>query len=95
MVKGVNKRVIEINQTGNKFFEKIVIYLSPEYGDLTPAQLKRATESFSFGLRDSMGALRAPTLRKRRKLRKGRLLCALVLACLLLTGAVMLLVRIL
>ena len=27
MVKGVNKRVIEVNNTGNKFFEKIVFYV--------------------------------------------------------------------
>ncbi len=79
MVKGVNKRVIEINQTGNKFFEKIVIYLSPEYGDLSPAQLHKATESFSAQLRESTGALRTPVLRKKAKLRKGRVVGAAII----------------
>lgn len=31
MVKGVNKSVIEINDTGNKFFNKVILFVSPEY----------------------------------------------------------------
>ena len=34
MVKGVNKTVIEVNNTGSKIFEKIVFYVSPQYGNL-------------------------------------------------------------
>ncbi len=95
MVKGVNKRVIEINQTGNKFFEKIVIYLSPEYNNLSPAQLKKATESFSAMLRESTGALRTPTLRRKRRLRKGRVIGASIVAVTLLGGVTGLLMAIL
>ncbi len=71
MVKGVNKRVIEVNNTGNKFFEKIVFYVTPEYGDLTFSQLKEATEFLSLGL-DAKENLRPPLLRKRRRLKKIR-----------------------
>ena len=39
MVKGVSKRIIEVNNTGNKFFEKIVIYVTPEYGNLSPSKV--------------------------------------------------------
>ena len=53
MVKGVNKRVIEVNDTGSKFFEKIVFYVTPEYSELTPAQLKSATEFLSLKLEGS------------------------------------------
>ncbi len=72
MVKGVNKRVIEVNQTGNKFFEKIVFYVSPEYGQLSTGELKKATEGFAFTLRESMEANSVPPLRKRYRLKKRR-----------------------
>ena len=42
MLKGVNKTVIEINDTGNELFEKIILYVSPKYGTLSPIKLKTA-----------------------------------------------------
>ena len=81
MVKGVNKRVIEVNNTGNKFFEKIVFYIKAEYGDLTSVQLKEATEFLSLGFEENL-PLKNVSLRKRRKLRKIRVICAVSLLCL-------------
>lgn len=68
MVKGVNKRVIEVNDTGSKFFEKIVFYVTPKYSELTPAQLKSATEFLSLGLegKPNRTPLRKRHLRKKR-----------------------------
>lgn len=34
MVKGVNKQIIEINDTGNKYFEKVLLFVSPGKKDL-------------------------------------------------------------
>ena len=48
MVKGVSKTIIEVNNTGSKLFEKIVFYVTPEYGNLNAKQLKRAAANFSF-----------------------------------------------
>ncbi len=48
MVKGVSKTVIVVNDTGSKFFEKIVFYVTPEYGTLNAKQLKKAASAFSF-----------------------------------------------
>ncbi len=48
MVKGVNKTVIEVNDTGSKMFEKIVFYVTPQYGSLNAKQLRRAAREFSF-----------------------------------------------
>ncbi|MEE1185151.1 MAG: hypothetical protein UHX92_03635 [Acutalibacteraceae bacterium] len=45
MVKGVNKTVIEVNNTGSKMFEKIVLYVTPEYGNLSAKQLRRAASN--------------------------------------------------
>ena len=77
MVKGVSKRIIEVNNTGNKFFEKIVIYVTPEYSNLSPSELKKATESLVLGFRDAPYSQR-PTLRRKNK-RKKRLIWSLSL----------------
>lgn len=75
MVKGVNKTVIVVNNTGNKYFEQIVFYVTPEYGSLSAKQLKRAAEGFTFNLEENQGLrqeLRKSTLRKSYK-RKQRI----------------------
>lgn len=48
MVKGVSKTIIEVNNTGSKYFEKIVFYVTPEYGTLNAKHLKRAAADFAF-----------------------------------------------
>ena len=48
MVKGVSKTIIEVNNTGSKYFEKIVFYVTPQYGNLSAKQLKKAASTFSF-----------------------------------------------
>ena len=50
MVKGVNRTVIEVNDTGSKVFEKIVFYVSPQYGNLSAKVLKQAAGEISLGL---------------------------------------------
>lgn len=67
MVKGVNKTVIEVNNTGSKLFEKIVFYVTPEYGNLSAKQLRRAASAFSFNYETppDKGALRKRYKRKR------------------------------
>ena len=68
MVKGVSKTVIVVNNTGSKLFEKIVFYVTPEYGTLSAKQLKKAASSFSFNYDDSLkrNNLRAAIKRKKR-----------------------------
>lgn len=78
MVKGVNKRVIEVNNTGNKYFEKIVFYVAPEYGNLSLVELKQATEFLSLGF-DGNPPFKKRSLRSRRHLKKIRFICALAI----------------
>ena len=66
MVKGVNRTVIEVNDTGNEMFEKIVLYVKPKYGNLGAAQLQKALGECNFGYNH------VRPLRKRVKLRKRR-----------------------
>ncbi|MBR6533811.1 MAG: hypothetical protein IKT44_05235 [Clostridia bacterium] len=75
MVKGVNKTVIEVNNTGSRYFEKIVFYVTPQYGNLSAKQLKKAASTFSFNFDNSMS--RQPL----RKLRRARKITAISLIC--------------
>lgn len=65
MVKGVSKTIIEVNNTGSKLFEKIVFYVTPEYGNLSAKQLKRAAADFSFNYDSTLS--NNTSLRKRYK----------------------------
>jgi len=79
VVKGVNKTVIEVNQTGNKFFEKIVLYVTPEYGNLSTGQLIKAAESLSFDFNRKNVRGNDRSFRKRyKKRRKIRFFAALM-----------------
>ncbi len=69
MVKGVNKTVIEVNNTGSLLFEKIVFYVSPDYGNLSAKQLKKAASAFSF----NYSTTKKSSLRKKYRLRKRRI----------------------
>lgn len=68
MVKGVNKTVIEVNDTGSKVFEKIVFYVSPQYGNLNAKTLRKAATEISLGLESypKKRTLRQRALLKRR-----------------------------
>ena len=79
MVKGVSKTVIEVNNTGSKLFEKIVFYVTPEYGNLSAKQLKKAASTFAF-YHETLP--KRKSLRKRYKWRKKRiaLICGGVVA---------------
>ncbi len=44
MVKGVNKSVIEISETGNEMFEKVILYVAPEYCNASDKKLRDAAE---------------------------------------------------
>lgn len=55
MVKGVNKTVIEVNDTGSKVFDKIVFYVSPTCGGLSSKTLNRAIRNFTFQIDERAG----------------------------------------
>lgn len=80
MVKGVSRTIIEVNNTGSKLFEKIVFYVTPEYGNLNAKQLKRAATEFSFNY-DS--AVKKNSLRNR--CRRKRNIRILLISALVLT----------
>ena len=87
MVKGVSKTVIVVNNTGSILFEKIVFYVTPEYGNLNAKQLRKAASEFSFNYDYSP----AKSLRKRYKRKLNiKLLSILGLGLAILTVALIL-----
>ena len=68
MVKGVNKTVIEVNDTGSKMFEKVVFFVSPKYGNLKAARLNQAVREFSFNIENQV--TKSKSLRKRVRLKR-------------------------
>ena len=71
MVKGVNKTVIVVNDTGSKYFEKIVFYVSDEYGNVNSKHLKKAVSTYKFDFLPNKNNIR---LRDKVKKRKRRLI---------------------
>ena len=55
MVKGVNRNVIEISDTGSELFERALFFVRPEKGGENPAHLEQS----------AMGLLRRVTMRRR------------------------------
>lgn len=44
MIKGVNKQVLEINETDNSFFEKAIFFVKPEYSGFSQGRLKETAK---------------------------------------------------
>lgn len=53
MIKGVNRQVLEIHDTGNKYFEKALLFVNPEYSTLSESRLKAAAQK-AFGMCDKI-----------------------------------------
>ena len=88
MVKGVSKRVIEVTNTGNKYFEKIVFYITPDYGNTSRGQLNQAAtkllSTYDFGSFEKNG-LRVRH-RKRKFIRNLVIAsCCLAIICVIVT----------
>mgnify|MGYP004543380501 FL=1 len=91
MVKGVNKNIIEINDTGSEVFERIVFYVSPKYGNLTPAKLIKETDKFTFNF-DKRAGRGYKTLRRKMIMRRRLFICAVSAAAAAVITAVLLIV---
>ncbi len=44
MIKGVNKQVLEINETQNSFFEKAIFFVRPEYSGMSEGKLRESAK---------------------------------------------------
>lgn len=63
MIKGINRQVVEVRDTGNECFEKILFFVKPEYAGLSEGKIRERA-----GLVAGAATLPPPT-----KLKKSRL----------------------
>lgn len=70
MVKGVNKTIIEINNTESEYFDKILLFVKANYGN-DKAKIDREIAKISHVLKNE--TLRIP-LRQMQRKRKRRIL---------------------
>ena len=68
MLKGVNRQVVEVSQTDNVYFEKILFFVKPEYYGLGEAKLR---EKANAAMLDT---LKPPQEKKKKDLKKGVLI---------------------
>lgn len=86
MVKGVNKSVIEISDTGSKFFNKAILFVSPEYSSVSSKKLKSEAKKTILNIRLA-GADGNLTLRELNNKKIKRKKFFLIVGGLLLIGA--------
>ncbi|MBE6810301.1 MAG: hypothetical protein E7521_04495 [Ruminococcaceae bacterium] len=86
MVKGVNKTVIEVNDTGSKVFDRIVFYVSPTCGGLSSKSLNRAIKNFTFQIDERAG--RGYTSLRQRHLTRRRITIASIASAIVATAII-------
>lgn len=46
MLKGVNKRIIEVCETGNVYFERVLLFVRPEYSGTSESRLEKQANKY-------------------------------------------------
>ncbi len=94
MVKGVNKHIIEINDTGNKYFEKALLFITPGKKDFPEEILHAKAKEYLIEITHNANTdlnLRE-RIRKKRAKKKALIASAVIIT---ITAAVVLILNIL
>lgn len=49
MIKGINRQVLEVNNTENEYFEKVVFYVKPEHATTADDKLNYEASMYAKG----------------------------------------------
>lgn len=69
MIKGVNKCVIEVAETGNKYFERAILFVRPEFAEKSPDLMKEKAKKYLLCVGDISGSYHATYKSSRTKKR--------------------------
>jgi len=61
MIRGVNKYIIEVTNTENKYFDKAILFLNPDYSHASRAKIESEAKKYVLsvsGKKTSKGFLR-------------------------------------
>ncbi len=78
MIKGVNRQVVEVNETQCEYFEKVLFFVKPEFAAVSEGKLRERANLIAHG-----AGAPPPT-----RIRKKRFALALMLAAAACAGAV-------
>ena len=101
LLRGVNKQIIEINETDDMYFEKAVLYVRPEYADGKAAELSESAHDFLKKLNMSENAnlpwnnSKSPKDAEKRFSGKKLIIGSLVLSAAIVAGIFMVILRVL
>lgn len=82
MVKGVNKSIIEISETGSKYFSRVILFVSPEYVQKGSKKLTSEAQEIikKIQMSDSTISLRSEMSRiRKKKILTGTILVSVIL----------------
>ncbi len=88
MVKGVNRQIIEINDTGNKYFEKALLFVAAGRSETAISELNKQAREYMRTL--SENTEKAVSLRERCKRKNRKKLLIATTAGIILCAAVIL-----
>lgn len=89
MVKGVNRQIIEINDTSNRYFERVLLFVSPEGSEISSRELNREAKEFLLRLTPEQGQKQGIRARMARRRLFRRLMWGGGAAVLLITGLIL------
>ena len=78
MLKGVNKTIIEINNTENEYFDRILLFVNPRYAD--DGRVDREVQKIQDRLKNENNPLPLRFICRKAKLRRVLIASALGLA---------------
>lgn len=50
MIKGINRTIIEVTDTGNIYYERALLVLKPEYTDVNRSLLEKEAKKMLFSM---------------------------------------------
>ncbi len=94
MVRGVNRQIIEINDTGNKYFERALLFVAPGRSEVSQSKLNFEAKEYLLSLSGGEKCTESLRQRHRKKSLKKRLIIggSVITAC---TGLILLIFNIL
>lgn len=89
MIRGVNKRIVEVSGGGSRYFDKALLFVRPEFADIPTAKLETDARQYLDNL-EQKGAAPLPPYRSSRRadaLRRRKIIGRVLLG-ILITAAV-------
>ena len=72
MIRGVNKYIIEVTNTENKYFDKAILFLNPDYSQVSQGKIEIEAKKYIKTVADA----KKPTGYLRKRIKKRRVAAA-------------------